>query len=81
MRTALLLSTTEMLVMDGTPKEVFSRVKELKKYSLDVPQVTELADDLKEAGVNASGCESLPMDELMDKLVPILHEKQLPKQL
>ena len=35
------------VVMDGTPKEVFSRVKELKKYSLDVPQVTELADELK----------------------------------
>ena len=27
------------LVMDGTPKEIFSRVKELKSYRLDVPQV------------------------------------------
>lgn len=31
------------IVMDGTPKEIFSHVDELKKYRLDVPQVTELA--------------------------------------
>ena len=31
------------VVMDGTPKEIFSRVDELKSYRLDVPQVTELA--------------------------------------
>ena len=29
------------VVMDGTPKEIFSRVKELKRYRLDVPQVTD----------------------------------------
>ncbi len=37
--------------MDGTPKEVFSRVEELKALSLDVPQVTELAAGLKAAGL------------------------------
>ena len=31
------------LVMDGTPREIFSKVEELKSYRLDVPQVTELA--------------------------------------
>ena len=31
------------VVMDGTPREIFSRVEELKSYRLDVPQVTELA--------------------------------------
>ena len=31
------------IVMDGTPREIFSRVEELKSYRLDVPQVTELA--------------------------------------
>lgn len=40
------------IVMQGTPKEVFSKVEELKKYSLDVPQVTELAYELKEEGIN-----------------------------
>ena len=40
------------LVMDGTPREVFSRVDELKSYRLDVPQVTELAYELRRSGVN-----------------------------
>lgn len=34
------------VVMHGTPKEIFSRVDELKKYRMDVPQVTMLADAL-----------------------------------
>ncbi len=40
------------LVMDGTPREIFSRVDELKEYRLTVPQVTELAWELKNAGVD-----------------------------
>ncbi len=39
------------VVLQGTPKEVFSQVELLKKYRLDVPQVTELAYELKMAGV------------------------------
>lgn len=39
------------VVMEGTPKEIFSRVDELKKYRLDVPQVTILADELKKRGL------------------------------
>ena len=39
------------IVMHGVPKEIFSRVDQLKKYRLDVPQVTLLAYDLKEAGL------------------------------
>lgn len=39
------------VVMHGTPREIFSRVDELKKYRLDVPQVTLLAHELKESGV------------------------------
>ncbi|TAH69125.1 MAG: energy-coupling factor transporter ATPase, partial [Anaerolineaceae bacterium] len=31
------------IVMQGTPREIFSRIPEIKKYRLDVPQVTELA--------------------------------------
>ncbi len=37
---------------DGTPKEVFSRVKELRMVGLDVPQVTELFYELKNAGID-----------------------------
>ena len=39
------------VVMEGTPKEIFSRVSELKAYRLDVPQVTILADELKKRGL------------------------------
>jgi len=39
------------VVMEGTPREIFSRVEEIKKYHLDVPQVTELAHELKKAGL------------------------------
>ena len=39
------------IVMDGTPKEIFSRVEELKQYRMDVPQVTELAWELQKKGM------------------------------
>ena len=62
------------LVMDGTPREIFSRVKELKEYRLDVPQVTELAYELKQAGLDLPD-GILTMDELMDRLLPMFREK------
>lgn len=62
------------LVMDGTPREIFSRVKELKEYRLDVPQVTELAYELKQAGLDLPD-GILTMDELMDKLLPMFREE------
>ena len=39
------------VVMSGKPKEIFSRIDELKKYRLTVPQVTELAYELRKEGV------------------------------
>ncbi len=39
------------LLMDGKPREVFSRVEELKAVGLDVPQVTELMHRLRQAGL------------------------------
>lgn len=39
------------LVMEGTPRQVFSQVDKLKSLRLDVPQVTELAYELKKAGL------------------------------
>lgn len=39
------------VVMEGTPRDVFSRVEELKSYRLDVPQVTVLADELRKRGL------------------------------
>lgn len=40
------------VVMEGTPREIFSQVEKLKSYRLDVPQATLLAYELKKAGVN-----------------------------
>lgn len=40
------------LVMQGTPKEIFSQVEILQKYGLDVPQVTEVAYLLRKEGVD-----------------------------
>ncbi len=59
------------IVMDGTPKEVFSHVDELKKLRLDVPSTTELAYELKKEGLNLPD-GILTLDELVDNLLPIL---------
>lgn len=40
------------VVMDGTAREIFSQVELLKKYRLDVPQVTMLAHGLKQRGLD-----------------------------
>lgn len=40
------------LVMSGTPKEIFSRAEELKKYRLALPEVTALSYELKQAGLD-----------------------------
>lgn len=55
------------VVMHGTPKEIFSRVDELKKYRMDVPQVTMLADALIQKGVPLSK-GILRREELVDAL-------------
>lgn len=53
--------------MTGTPKEIFSRVEELKRLHLDVPQVTELAYELKQEGLDLpDGILTIP--ELVDAL-------------
>lgn len=44
------------VVLEGTPREIFSRVSELKKLGLDVPQVTEIAHNLKNKGIDLGEC-------------------------
>lgn len=39
------------IVMEGTPREIFSQVDTLKAHRLDVPQITLLADELRKAGL------------------------------
>ncbi len=40
------------VVMKGKPKEIFSRVEELRQLRLDVPQVTQLAHELRKEGLD-----------------------------
>jgi len=55
------------VVMQGTPREIFSRVEELKAYRLDVPQVTILADELRKRGLDIPA-GILKKEELVDVL-------------
>ena len=55
------------VVMQGTPKEIFSRVEELKSYRLDVPQVTLLAHELKKKGIPLPD-GILTIEELVNEL-------------
>ena len=58
------------IVMEGTPKEVFSHVEELKKIGLDVPQTTELLYTLKKSGVDVNS-DILSIDECVDELLKV----------
>ncbi|SHJ77917.1 energy-coupling factor transport system ATP-binding protein [Clostridium cavendishii DSM 21758] len=55
------------VVMEGDPRQVFSNVKEMKEIGLDVPQVTELAYELKKEGISIS-TEILNIDEMVSAL-------------
>ena len=39
------------IAAEGTPREIFSDMNLLKKYKMDIPQVTELANRLRKSGV------------------------------
>ena len=58
------------VVMDGTPREIFSRVDELKEHRLDVPQVTLVADELKKSGLDIPD-GILTREELVNALVAL----------
>ncbi|MEQ8167432.1 MAG: energy-coupling factor transporter ATPase [Candidatus Eremiobacterota bacterium] len=53
----------------GTPKEVFSQVKRLKKLHLDVPHITELASYLKSSGFKIPP-NTLTVEEMLTHLCP-----------
>ena len=56
------------VVMDGTPRQIFSRVDELKSHRLDVPQITLLADRLRKAGLDIPQ-GILRREELVDAIM------------
>ncbi|MDU1663046.1 MAG: energy-coupling factor transporter ATPase [Peptoniphilus harei] len=55
------------IVLSGKPREVFSQVEEIKKLGLDVPQVTELAHELKKDGIEIS-TEVLNIEEMVKEI-------------
>lgn len=55
------------VVLQGTPKEIFSQVETLKELRLDVPQATLLAHELKKKGIPLPD-GILSNDELVDEL-------------
>lgn len=59
------------IIMDGKPEKVFSQVGRLKEAGLDVPQVTELAYELKKAGYDISP-EIITGEECADALARLL---------
>ena len=63
------------ILMDGTPKEIFSQVDLLKEHHLDVPQSTELIHRLKEAGCMGLPNGVLTEDECVAALELLLKEK------
>nr|WP_283410708.1 energy-coupling factor transporter ATPase [Anoxynatronum buryatiense] len=55
------------LVMQGTPREVFARVDELKALGLDVPQMTDLAAELRSEGIDLPE-DVLTVEEMVNHL-------------
>ncbi|PRX26233.1 energy-coupling factor transport system ATP-binding protein [Orenia metallireducens] len=55
------------IVLEGTPRDIFSQVDKIKEYHLDVPQVTELAFKLHQQGLKISP-DIFDIDRLVNKL-------------
>lgn len=58
------------VVMQGTPREIFSQVGKLKDYRLDVPQMTILADLLRQSGLNIPK-GVLTREELLEAILKV----------
>lgn len=56
------------IIMDDTPRKVFSRVEELHRAGLDVPQVTQAAYELKKRGFDIRA-DVLSVEELYNELI------------
>lgn len=63
------------VVLDDTPRAVFSQVERIKKIGLDVPQVTELAWELRKAGIEIP-TEIITEQECVDVLVKLLNQEK-----
>ena len=62
------------IAMEGTPREIFSRVEKLKELRLDVPQVTLLAHELQKSGIRLPD-GILTVEELIKALLAVQDQK------
>lgn len=62
------------IILDGSPREVFTHIDTLKKVGLDVPEATELAMLLNKEGVKIKN-DVLDIDELLDCVVSLMEDK------
>ena len=59
------------IVMQGNPREIFSKVKELNELGLDVPQMTELAYELRKEGLQIKE-DILTVEEMVESLCQLI---------
>lgn len=64
------------IAMQGTPREIFSQVEKLKRLRLDVPQVTLLAYELKQSGIDLPD-GILTVEELTKELMRVFQRESL----
>ncbi len=62
------------LLLDGTPKEVFGQEKLLRSVGLDIPQITQLAHEMKKSGVGIDD-SILTVDEFVENITDLLGDK------
>jgi energy-coupling factor transport system ATP-binding protein len=55
------------IMLDGTPREIFSQVETLKDIGLDVPQIVELSHELRKEGLEIQG-EPLNIEEMVNAI-------------
>ena len=63
------------VVLQGEPKQIFSQVETLKKYHLDVPQVTMLGYELKKRGLQIPD-GLITVEELVDAVAYALGRQE-----
>lgn len=76
----IILMDQGKLVLDGTPKEIFSKVEELKSLRMDVPLITDLAHELRLSGMPISE-GILKEEELVAELLSIFGENSFMEEM
>ena len=76
----IILMDQGKLVLDGTPKEIFSKVEELKALRMDVPLITDLAHELRLSGMPISE-GILKEEELVEELLSVFGQDSFVEEI